>query len=79
MLENNELKILYIIDKWLPLLLGSTTSCDCSGTGPIDSHHVGHCPTPGTEADVGRAFVPSHLTDVPRPGWKDHRHVARNR
>lgn len=79
MLENNELKILYIIDKWLPLLLGSTTSCDCSGTGPIDSHHVGHCPTPGTEADVGRAFVPSHLTDVPRPGWQDHRHVARNR
>lgn len=79
MLENNELKILYITDKWLPLLLGSTTSCDCSGTGPIDSHHVGHCPTPGTEADVGRAFVPSHLTDVPRPGWQDHRHVARNR
>lgn len=79
MLENNELKILYITDNYLSLLLGSTTSCDCSGTRPIDSYHVGHCPTPGTEADVGRAFVPSHLNNVPRPGRQDHRHVARNR
>ena len=58
--------------------LGTPSGCDCPGTGSIDSHHVGHCSTPGAEADVGRALVPAHLTHVPRSGRQNHRHVAWN-
>lgn len=56
--------------------LGTSSGCDCPGTGSIDSHHVGHCSTPGAETDVGRALVPAHLTHVPRSGRQNHRHVA---
>ena len=48
----------------------------CPGTVSIDSHHVGLCSTPGAEADVGRALVPTHLAHVPRSGRQNHRHVA---
>ena len=36
--------------------------------GASDSEHVGRCPTAGAEADAGRASLPAHPEDVPRPG-----------
>lgn len=66
--ENNELKILYIIDNYLFLLLGFIISCDCLGIRFIDSYYVGYCFILGIEVDVGRAFVFFYFNNVFRFG-----------
>merc|ERR1719483_329900 len=57
----------------------SPAGCPRARPGAFDCLHVGSRSSTGAEADAGRAFVPAHPEDVPRLGWQDHWHVARDR
>ena len=77
------LSVLPVSDASSSLIDGHASSAR-AGSGAADGLHVGGLhvgggPTSGAEADAGRAPLPAHPVQVPRPGRQDHRHAARDR
>lgn len=58
---------------------GSTACWSVCGAGPSHHLHAGCSTCPGTEADAGRTFDPTHPNTAFKAGWKDEGNVAGNR